>query len=73
MKTDQQREVLALAAKEGLLDEAIPDLAKLRDFYWNAEAAWKRGFRAGVWAGYAAAILTLGTGVAVVTWLQRLS
>ncbi len=35
--------------------------------------AWGKGSRAGVWAGYAAAILTLGSGVAFVMWMDRLS
>lgn len=69
VKTEQQREVLALAPKEGLLDEAIPDLARLRNFYWNSAASWDRGFRAGLWAGFAAAMLTLGAGVAFVMWI----
>ncbi len=35
--------------------------------------AWNKGFWVGVWAGYAAAMLTLGSGVALVMWIGWLS
>lgn len=60
-----------------IIDHERPDISNPRtreivERMGISTQAWHKGFLWGVWAGYAAAMLTLGSGVAFVMWIDRL-